>query len=292
MKLIKPLLGFFSLSALNLGIAHASMPKSQILLADLNTPYGLHVSIVSGKNSYNNQPYLTNSGIYFTHEVLSNEQSQTDIAYYDLDTKQITNVTNTPVSEYSPTIMPSNDSLSVIVVESDAKQTLWQYPLDEEHMATRIFDWIEPVGYHAWGVQNDLVMFILGQPHTLQYTSVAAAKGQVAASNIGRTLIYNQSIGQFLFSYTKNEQHILARFNPQNKQVEDLLRLPSQVQDFILKDDNTIAYAIKNRVYQRQLNGRNEVSQWLDLSTYCKTNITRMSYNNDKLAFVCDVVTQ
>ncbi|WP_166109699.1 hypothetical protein [Pseudoalteromonas sp. Z9A5] len=290
MKLIKPLIGFFSLSALTLGVAQASMPKSQILLADLNTPYGLQVSIVSDKNSYNNQPNLIDNGVYFTHEVITNGQSQTDIVYYDLTTKQITNITNSPVSEYSPTIMPNKNNLSAIVVEADGKQKLWQYPLKSENAPSRIFDWIEPVGYHAWGVQNDLVMFILGKPHTLQYTSVEEAKGQVAASNIGRTLIYNKSTATFLFSYTKNEQHILASFNPQDKQVEDLLRLPAQVQDFILKDDTTIAYAIKNRVYQRKLDGSDEVSQWLNLSTYCETNITRISYNNEKLAFVCDVI--
>jgi len=89
--------------------------------------------------------------------------------------------------------------------------------------------------------------------------------------------------------YTQNEQHIVARFNPQTKQVENLLRLPLQVQDFILKDDSTLAYALNNRVYQRNLSGNNTVSQWLDLTPYCHTNITRMSYNNDKLAFVCDV---
>ena len=141
----------------------------------------------------------------------------------------------------------------------------------------------------AWGAENDVVMFVLGEPHTLQYTRVEAAKGQVIASNIGRTLIYNNSTATFLFSYTKDNQHILASFNPQNKRVEDLLRLPVQVQDFILKDDTTIAYAIENRVYQREIDGSYEVSQWLDLSTYCKTSITRMSYNNEKLAFVCDV---
>jgi len=289
MKLIKPLLGLFSIAALSPIMVQASMPKSQVLLADLNTPYGVQVKLISDKKSYNNQPYLTNSGIYFTHEVISNQQSQTDIAYYDLATKQVSNLTNSPVSEYSPTVMPNEKSLSAIVVESDSKQKLWEYPLDTQQSPSRIFDWIEPVGYHAWGVQNDLVMFILGQPHTLQYTSVEEAKGQVVASDIGRTLIYNSSTATFLFSYTKKEQHILASFNPQNKQVEDLLRLPVQVQDFILKDDTTIAYAIKNRVYQRNLDGSNEVSQWLDLSTYCETNITRMSYNNEKLAFVCDV---
>ena len=289
MKLIKPLLGIFSIAALSPIMAQASMPKSQVLLADLNTPFGVQVSIVSDKNSYNNQPHLTSTGLYFTHEVINKGQSQTDIAYYDFTSKKVTNITNSLVSEYSPTVMPSGDAISAIVVEADGKQKLWQYPLKNEDAPRRIFDWIEPVGYHAWGVQNDLVMFILGKPHTLQYTSVAQAKGKIAASNIGRTLIYNNSTAAFLFSYTKNEQHILASFNPQDKQVEDLLRLPAQVQDFILKDDATIAYAIKNRVYQRKLDGSDEVSQWLNLSTYCETNITRMSYNNEKLAFVCDI---
>jgi len=289
MKFIKPLLGLLSFSALTVSVAQASMPKSQILLADLNTPYGMQVSIVSGNQSYNNQPYLTQSGLYFTHEVLKGEQSQTDIAYYDLVTKQTTNMTNTLVSEYSPTLMPNGKGVSAIVVEANAKQKLWQYPHDNTKKPRRIFDWIEPVGYHAWGDKNDVVMFILGTPHTLQYTSVAAAKGEVIANNIGRTLIYNHSMAQFLFSYTKNNQHIVASFNPQTKHREDLFRLPENVQDFILKDDATIAYAIKNRVYLRKLDGRNEVSQWLDLSTYCETNITRMSYNNAKLAFVCDV---
>jgi hypothetical protein len=289
MKLIKPLLGLFSIAALSPTVVQASMPKSQVLLADLNTPFGVQVSIVSDKNSYNNQPHLTSTGLYFTHEVINKGQSQTDIAYYDFTSKKVTNITNSPVSEYSPTVMPSGDTISAIVVEADGKQKLWQYPLKNEDAPRRIFDWIEPVGYHAWGVQNDLVMFILGKPHTLQYTSVEEAKGKIAASNIGRTLIYNNATATFLFSYTKNEQHILASFNPQDKQVEDLLRLPAQVQDFILKDDATIAYAIKNRVYQRKLEGSDEVSQWLNLSTYCETNITRMSFNNEKLAFVCDI---
>ena len=289
MKLIKPLLGLITINALTLGVAQANMPKSQILLADLNTPHGIRVSIISDKTSYNNQPHLTDTGLYYTREVISNNQSQTDIALYDLSSKQTSMITNTDVSEYSPTVTPSGDSLSAIVVEEDGKQKLWQYPLSTEQAPSRIFDWIEPVGYHAWGNNNDLVMFILGEPHTLQYSLVAAAKGQVVAKNIGRTLIYNHTMAQFIFSYTQNEQHIVARFNPQTKQVENLLRLPLQVQDFILKDDSTLAYALNNRVYQRNLSGNNTVSQWLDLTPYCHTNITRMSYNNDKLAFVCDV---
>ena len=289
MKLIKPLLGLIAINALTLDIAQASMPKSQILLADLNTPHGIRVSIVSDKTSYNNQPHLTDTGLYYTREIISNDQSQTDIALYSLSSKQTSMVTNTPQSEYSPTLTPDGQHLSAIVVEDDGKQKLWQYPLAPELAASRIFDWIEPVGYHAWGSNNDLVMFILGEPHTLQYTSVAAAKGEVVASDIGRTLIYNKAQAEFLFSHSKHGQHHLARFDPQTKQVTDILRLPNQVQDFILKDENTIAYAIKNRVYQRKLTRGSAISQWLDLSQYCDTEISRLSYRNQQLAFVCSV---
>lgn len=289
MKLTKPLLGLFTLSALMIGYAEARMPKSQILLVDLNTPNALQVRIVSDNTSYNNQPYLTDSGVYFTHEVLNGQQSQTDIAFYDFISKEVKLITNTPQSEYSPTLMPQGDSLSAIVVEADGKQKLWQYPLVSKSDPTRIFDWIEPVGYHAWGSKNDLLMFILGEPHTLQYTSVAAAKGELVASDVGRTLIYNPKAAQFLFSYVKNERHYLAHFNVHDKHVADILRLPETVQDFILKDEKTIAYAVGSRVYTRALDGSTGVSQWLDLSLYCNTSISRMSYKNNMLAFVCSV---
>ena len=288
MKLIKPWLGLVSLAALSLATAQASMPKSQILLADLNTPYGMQVSIVSDKNSYNNQPYLTNKGIYFTHEVISSEQSQTDIAYYDLATKQVSNITNTPVSEYSPTVMPSKQSLSAIVVEQDSKQKLWQYPLDTEQAPSRIFDWIEPVGYHAWGADEDLIMFILGEPHTLQYTRVAAAKPRVIAGDIGRTLIFDKHTNSYLFSYNKNNQHWVARFAPQTEEVSDLFRLPESVQDFALIDKDTVAYAVNNRVHKRSLTEPEVVSQWLDLRRFCEGSISRLNYKQSKLAFVCN----
>lgn len=289
MKLTTPLLWLFTLSALTIGYAEARMPRSQILLADLNTPDALQVHIVSDNTSYNNQPYLTDNGVYFTHEVVNGQQSQTDIAFYDFISKQVKLITNTPQSEYSPTLMPQGKSLSAIVVEADAKQKLWQYPLESKSDPTRIFDWIEPVGYHAWGSKNDLLMFILGEPHTLQYTSVAAAKGEIVATDVGRTLIYNPKAAQFLFSHVKNEHHYLARFSVHDKHVEDIFRLPSSVQDFILKDGKTIAYAVGNRVYTRALDSRAGVSQWLDLSLYCNTSISRMSYKHNKLAFVCGV---
>ena len=251
MKLISSLL-FVAAGTFFTSHVHAAMPKSEILLAELDTPYGMQVSRVTDDKTYNNQPFLVDTGLYYTHEVVGeNGQSQTDIAFYDFASKSSVNITNTPVSEYSPTLMPNQQALSAIVVEADGKQKLWQYPLAEESAASRVFEWIEPVGYHAWGADEDLIMFILGEPHTLQYTRVAAAKPRVIAGDIGRTLIFDKHTNSYLFSYNKNNQHWVARFAPQTEEVSDLFRLPESVQDFALIDKDTVAYAVNNRVHKR-----------------------------------------
>lgn len=287
MNLILKVAQFITVAALTPLVTNAAMPKSEILLAHLNTPHGLKVSRITEADSYTNQPLLTEKGIYFTKEVIADEQSQTDIAFYDFATKQTTNLTNSEVSEYSPTLSPIGEGLSAIVVENNTKQKLWYYPFDKSASPKRIFEWIEPVGYHAWGVNDDLVMFILGEPHTLQYTSVASAKPEVVANNIGRTLLFNNASNQYLFSYQKEQQNWLASFKPQSDEVTELFRLPPSLQDFILINDHTLVYALQNRVYKRSLIKPDEVSLWLDLTPYCDTTITRMSYFSEQLAFVC-----
>ncbi|MDI4651431.1 MULTISPECIES: hypothetical protein [Pseudoalteromonas] len=288
MKLISSLL-FVAAGTFFTSHVHAAMPKSEILLAELDTPYGMQVSRVTDDKAYNNQPFLVDTGLYYTHEVVDeNGQSQTDIAFYDFTSKSSVNITNTPVSEYSPTLMPNQQALSAIVVEADGKQKLWQYPLAEESVASRVFEWIEPVGYHAWGADEDLIMFILGEPHTLQYTRVAAAKPRVIAGDIGRTLIFDKHTNSYLFSYNKNNQHWVARFAPQTEEVSDLFRLPESVQDFALIDKDTVAYAVNNRVHKRSLTEPEVVSQWLDLRRFCDGSISRLNYKQSKLAFVCN----
>lgn len=288
MKLISSLL-FVAAGTFFTSHVNAAMPKSEILLADFDTPYGMKVSRITDSKSYNNQPFLVDSGLYYTHEVIAETgQSQTDIVFYNFATKTSVNITNTAVSEYSPTLMPNQQALSAIVVEEDGKQKLWQYPLANEQTASRIFEWIEPVGYHAWGAENDLIMFILGEPHTLQYTNIAAAKPRVIAADIGRTLVFDKHTNSYLFSYNKDNQHWVARFAPQTEEVSDLFRLPDSVQDFALIDQNTLAYAVNNRIYKRSLTEPEVVSQWLDLRRFCEGSISRLNYKHNKLAFVCN----
>jgi hypothetical protein len=94
--------------------------------------------------------------------------TQSDIYRYDIVGGTVTQVTNTPESEYSPIVTPAG-ALSVVRVELDKDRTqrLWQFTADgsDPHV---VLDAIKPVGYHAWVDDHTLVLFVLGQPPTLQ----------------------------------------------------------------------------------------------------------------------------
>ncbi|MCF6435605.1 hypothetical protein [Pseudoalteromonas sp. MMG022] len=267
--------------------SHAAMPKSQILLAN-EVAGSIKVTSLTSDDSYHNQPVVTENGVYYTQEVTSTQNPQTDLFFYDFASKQSRNLTNSSVSEFSPTLYPHGEGLSSVVVEPDGKQKLWFYPFDENKQPERIFDHIEPVGYHAWGKGKDLIMFILGEPHTLQYSDLTGHLPTKVAKDIGRTLAFNKAQNIYSFTHHKNGQQWFASFSVKTQQMSDHFVMPEGVQDYTWLDDKKVAYAIGNRVYMRDFTSPKAVSQWHNLSAYCDTNISRLSYKHGKLAFVCD----
>ncbi|TMP83622.1 hypothetical protein CWB73_02035 [Pseudoalteromonas phenolica] len=263
-----------------------TFPSSQIYLAT-ELENGIKVKPITGAKGYHNQPLVTEDGIYFTQSVGDGDKSQMDLFFYDFNQASAENLTNSPVSEYSPTLYPHEAGLSSIVVEADGKQKLWFYPFDKSQTPKRIFDHIEPVGYHAWGKTEDLVMFILGEPHTLQYTDLTGHLPKVVAGDIGRSLAYNEKRELYSFTYQEDKQHWFATFSPKTQQVKQHFVMPQQVRDYTWIDSDTVAYAINNRIYTRNIEQPKQVSQWHNFTSYCDSQITRLSYKQGKMAFVC-----
>src|SRR5262249_25986330 len=137
---------------------------------------------------YNNQPFFLPGG----HNLLytSIRDKQADIYRYDIRSGATTQVTNTPESEYSPTLMPDGKNISVVRVEADGTQRLWKFPL-AGGAPTLILEKTKPVGYHLWIDGQTLALFILGgsgKPNTLQIVAVATEKAETVAENPGRIL--------------------------------------------------------------------------------------------------------
>lgn len=167
-------------------------PDTEIYLAPLKTVNGaINVGTpvnISNSAGYDNQPFFTNdgSGVLFTS--IRGGGTQTDIYRYDIAARRVSQVTNTPESEYSPTVTPAG-GLSVIRVELDGNNTqrLWQFTADGRDPKV-VLENVKPVGYHAWADDHTLALFVLGQPATLQLADTRSGAARIIATDIGRSI--------------------------------------------------------------------------------------------------------
>ena len=150
---------------------------------------------ITNNPGYDNQPFFTldSRSVLFTSVRGPAGTTQTDIYRYDLMPRTIARVTNTPESEYSPTVTPSGN-LSVIRVELDEAKTqrLWQFTIDGRDPRP-VLENVKPVGYHAWADNRTLALFVLGRPApgppaTLQLADTETGSAAVLASDIGRSI--------------------------------------------------------------------------------------------------------
>lgn len=158
---------------------------------------------ISNSPGYDNQPSFTPDGgaVLFTSVRGANPAPAaapqgrgqaapppSDIYRYDIASRAITRVTNTPESEYSPTVMPDGTHISVVRVEAGGTQRLWRFDVDGRNPALVLAD-IKPVGYHAWIDANRVALFVLGQPATLQIADARTGKAETIVTGIGRSVL-------------------------------------------------------------------------------------------------------
>jgi len=141
---------------------------------------------ISDWTGYNNQPFFLSDGKSLLYTSIRADK-QADIYRYDITKRSTARITETPESEYSPTLTPDGRFISVVRVEADGTQRLWKFPIGGGDPIL-VLEKIKPVGYHTWIDQNTLALFILGQPNTLQIVDIPSGKAEVITQNIGRTL--------------------------------------------------------------------------------------------------------
>jgi dipeptidyl aminopeptidase/acylaminoacyl peptidase len=141
---------------------------------------------IAAERGYENQPFFTPDGeaIWFT---ANRDGKQTDIYEFNRKTRRVRPLAATPEGEYSAALTPDGNGFSVIRVEADGTQRLWRFDRSGANPTVVLTD-IKPVGYHAWIDGDQLALFVLGQPATLQHARVSTGKATVVASNIGRSL--------------------------------------------------------------------------------------------------------
>jgi hypothetical protein len=165
-------------------------PDTDIFLAPFaargDTVVGRATNITNSPG-YDNQPSFAPDGRSMLFTSVRGGGTQTDIYRYDVSSGATARVTSTPESEYSATVTPDGAHLSVIRVEADSTQRLWRFTLDGRQPEV-VLDQIKPVGYHAWADDHTLVLFVLGQPATLQLADTRTGTAEILVRGIGRSI--------------------------------------------------------------------------------------------------------
>ncbi len=283
-----------------MSISAFSQAEDDVFLAELKAGKVVSVKNVSNRTGYDNQPHFTpdSNGLLFSAMYKTEEQgdkAQTDFMYHDINKGGVVNFSNSAASEYSPTITPDGKHVSMIRVGDDGKQLLWQYPFDlssqnVEKQGTSLKPNVFDVGYHVWINPKELLVFMLGEPMTLQRLNLQTDKLSLVDNNIGRTL--RKVPNKDLFSYTKlvNDRWLVKLYNPMTKGVKNAVLLPSDNMYYAWHQDGRLLSAQDNVV--KVINSNVFGDKWrtfADFSTDCKGQITRMvmSNNSQYLAFVC-----
>jgi hypothetical protein len=164
-------------------------PGTEIYVADLTMKKGTLMMRqpvnITNRPGYENQPFFHPEQplMYYAS---ADETGRTDIIVYDLKTGKTKRVTNTSEREYSPTVTPDKKFISCIIQRDNGAQDLGKYPItggDAEVMIDNLI-----VGYHAWMDDQNLLLFVLGQPNTLRWYSLRERTDKIIHENIGRSL--------------------------------------------------------------------------------------------------------
>lgn len=283
----------------------AQSSGTDIFIADVLTKNGTYLLSnhrnITDRDGYDNQPFFMNSGeqLFYTSALTANESTQTDVILFNLRTNQGTNISQSEASEYSPTLMSDQMHYSMIRVAEDGKQKLWSYPLKEGKKRELLKD-VEPVGYHAWINETEVMLFVLGEPHRLEIANTVSGKSVAFDKDIGASLfkIPNTQV----MSYTRNVAQDkaaepiwqLTEIDPVTKNRTPLTQLPSGAYYYAWSPDKSALAAQGSKLMRWHYSDKDSAPQaWVefaDVSPHCPKGVSRLAMNpqQTKLAYVCD----
>ncbi|MFY0688872.1 MAG: hypothetical protein JXQ90_17005 [Cyclobacteriaceae bacterium] len=240
---------------------------------------------ISNNPGYDNQPsFITERHLAYSRT----RNGQTDIAIYDIEDASTKYLTETEGSEYSPTLTPTGNSLTSILLEKDGTQLLYEYDLGNGDGQVAIP--ALKIGYHAWLSNHWMYAFVLGDSsNTLEEIDVQSGKIiRTISSSIGRSL-HRTPDDQYVSYIEIDEQgHRLFKINPSNKLPVLVTAIPFKKQDMIWLQDGTVLMGNDSKLHAWY---NKEWVELIDLASFELTGISRMAVNssNTKIAIVVNM---
>ena len=266
-----------------------AQPASEIYLFDLKIKKD-KVSISNGKNitnhaGYDNQPsfHPDEPLVYYSQ---ADTSGRTDIIVYDYLKNATKHITETSEREFSPTLTPDGKFLSCIVQRDDGVQDLAKYPA-QGGTPIVLIDNLK-VGYHAWVNEADLILFVLGEPHTLRWYSTLNKKDTILAENIGRSLHKIPKSPDMSFVDKSADSWIIKELDAKSKVASDITATLPGHEDLSWTPDGKIIMSDGEKLFYFDQGSSKEWKE-VEISSPLKLKgVTRLSVNKkgNKIAIV------
>lgn len=264
------------------GLAQDAPPGTDIYVADVAFRGGRlvveAVRNITARPGYDNQPFFSLDGrsVYFSS---IRDGTQPDIYRYDLASGTTVQVTKTPEGEYSPTPLPDG-GFSVVRVETDGTQRLWRFSSDGTD-ATLVLPGIAPVGYHAWGDENTVALFVLGEPHMLQLADARTGEAATLARDIGRSL--HKVPGQRAVSFVHREGGTawIKRLDLATREAQPIVAALAGAEDYAWLPDGSLLMGQGSKLFRFDPASDREWRLVADLLPHGIDGITRIATSPD-----------
>jgi hypothetical protein len=231
--------------------------QPDIYLAELSVFAGLHYlgplqNITNRTYSYDNQPMFTpdSHSLLYTTEYGYGQRVQTEIHRFYLSSRRETRITRTDESEYSPTPVPGDRAISAIRVEADSTQYVWRFTMEGMDGEVLLRN-LDAVGYHAWGNESTLLLYVFGEPPTLRIADLTTGESEVVANGVGRSLnkIPNRNAWSFVERVSADEAWI-SEVNIGTHEVRRLISAVGGGDFHAWTPEGVLLMALGSRIYQ------------------------------------------
>lgn len=242
---------------------------------------------ITARKGYDNQPFFhpENPLLYYAS---ADEDGRTDIMVYNYQTDETSRLTHTAEREYSPTATPDGKFISCIIQRDHGAQDLGKYPVNGGEPIVLINNLT--IGYHAWINENQLLLFVLGQPNTLRLYDVNAGEDKILAQNIGRSLHRIPGTDEMSFVEKQQDNWFIKTYNPQNGNISTITTTLPGHEDLTWTPDGKILMSDGTKLYYFTP-GKGGVWKKITLpQEIILKNITRLAVNKQgtKLAVVAE----
>ena len=275
------------------GHAQNSPPESDIFMASFDMSSGYFIigrpQNLTNRKGYDNQPAFTLDGKGFLYTSFR-ENDQTDIYHYDLESNTSNLVAATPESEYSPTPMRGESTFSVVRVENNGTQRLWLFNLDGTKPSI-VLDSIFNVGYHGWGDDSTVGLFIVGSPNTFIFANTVTGAAVLIAENCGRSIhkVPGENSLSFVHKLSENEWWI-KKVDLKSQQITHIILTLSGSEDYAWTSTGILLMAKSSSLYKFDPKTDDVWKLIISFTEPALQNIKRIaiSPNDDYLLMVSD----